>query len=61
MKYSLKNVYIKALFTLIVFDILFFEGRLVLAPAQRFKGSERVKFSMKNQKIGRLLPKLLQK
>ena len=33
----------KAIFTLTVFEILLFEGRLVLSPAQQITGSERVK------------------
>ena len=39
----LKNVPVKITFTLTVFEILLFEGRLVLGPAQRVAGSERVK------------------
>ena len=33
----------KAIFTLTVFEISLFEGRLVLSPAQQITGSERVK------------------
>ena len=33
----------KAIFTHTVFEILLFEGRLVLSPAQQITGSERVK------------------
>ena len=47
---SKKNVSIKAFFTLTVFDTLLFEGRSVLSPAQRGKGSEGVKVSVKNHK-----------
>ena len=49
--YSLKNVRLKAVFTLTVFEILLSKVRLVLAPAQWGTWSERVKFSVKNQKI----------
>ena len=34
-KYSLKNTSVKPMSTLIVFEILQFEGRLVLSPAQQ--------------------------
>ena len=34
-KCSLKTVHVKAMFTLIVFEILLFEGRSVLSPTQR--------------------------
>ena len=34
-EYSLKNVIVKAMFTLTVFEILLFEGRSVLPPSQR--------------------------
>ena len=40
---SLKNVLVKAMFTLTVFEILLSDGRSVLSPAQRGTGSERVK------------------
>ena len=56
-----KNVLLKAMFTLTVFEILLFEGRLVLAPAQRCTWSKRVKFSLKKQKNVRFLLKLLEK
>ena len=49
--YSLKNVRLKAMFTLTVFEILLFKVRWVLTPAQWGTWSERVKFSVKNQKI----------
>ena len=42
-------------------QILLFEGKSVLSPAQRGTGSERVKFSLKNQKNVWLLLKLLQR
>ena len=32
--YSFKNVPVKAIFTLTVFEILLFEGRLIIAPVQ---------------------------
>ena len=51
----------KALFTLTVFEILLFEDRSLLAPAQGSTTSEMVKFSMKNQKNELFLLKLLQK
>ena len=48
------------MFTLIVFEILFCEGRWVLSPSQRGTESERVKVSVKNQNdIGNLF-KLLE-
>ena len=49
------------MFTLNVFEILMSEGRLVLSPALRGTGSERVKVSVKNQKNIRNLLKLLEK
>ena len=60
-KYSFKNVVVETTFTLTVFGILLFEGRPVLAPAQWGTGSEKVKFSVKNQKNIRLFLKLLGK
>ena len=42
-EYSLKNVLVKAMFALTVFEILLFKRRSVLLPAQRVIGSERVK------------------
>ena len=42
-KYSLKIVLVRAMFTTTVFEILLFEGRLVLSPAKRGTESERVK------------------
>ena len=41
-KYSLKYVVEKAMFTLTVFEILLSEGRSLLPPVQRGTGSERV-------------------
>ena len=49
------------MFTPTVFEVLLFEGRLVLAPTQWGTESKRVKFSVKNQKNIRLLLKLLKK
>ena len=47
----------KAMFTLTVFEILLFEGRLVLGPE-----SERVQYSVKNMhKKTRLFLKLFEK
>ena len=43
-KYSLKNSLVKIVFIVTVFEILLFEGRLVLSPAQRGTGNERVKY-----------------
>ena len=45
-QYSLKNVPLKAMFTLPVFEILLSEGRPVLSPAQRGTGSESVNKSV---------------
>ena len=42
-KYYLQNVPVKAVFTVTVFKILLYEGRLLLSPAQRGTGNERVK------------------
>ena len=58
---SLKNFFAKAMFTPTVFEILLFEGRSVLRLAQQVSGSERVKFSVENQKNVRLLLELLDK
>ena len=44
-----------------VFEILMSEGRLVLSPAQWGTGSEKVKVSVKNQKVIQSLLKLLEK
>ena len=44
--YSLKDVLLKAMFTLTIFEILLFKGRSVLSPAKRVTGSKSVnKFS----------------
>ena len=45
-EYSLKKVLIKAMFTPTVFNILMSEVRLVLSPAQRVTGSERVNMKL---------------
>ena len=45
-EYSLKNVLVKAMFTLIVLEILLFEGRLVLSPAQQGTRNESVKVNI---------------
>ena len=42
-KYYLQNVPVKVVFTVTVFEILLYEGRLLLSPAQRGAGNERVK------------------
>ena len=47
------------MFSLTVFEILLFEGRSELLPAQQVARSERVKFSVKNQKNVRHLMELL--
>ena len=49
------------MFTLTVFEILLFEDKSVLGPAQRFPGSEMAKCSIKNQKNVQLLLELLEK
>ena len=41
-EYSLENFVVKTMFTLTVFEILLFEGRSVLSPAQRGTKSKRV-------------------
>ena len=41
--YSLQYIPVKAIFTLRIFEILLFEGRSVLSPAQRGTDSEKVK------------------
>ena len=61
LQYSLKNFLVKAIFTLTVFEILLFQGRLVLSPTQQGTGSVRVKVSVKNQTHIRILLKLLEK
>ena len=49
-EYFFKNAYVKAFFTLTVLKIFLLEGRLVLPPAQRDTGNEKVTFSMENPK-----------
>ena len=51
----------KAMFIFTVLEMLLFEGRSVLIPAQWGTGSERVNFSVKNQTNVPLLLKLLEK
>ena len=58
-EHSLKRVLV--VFTLTAFEILLFEGRSVVSPAQRVTWSERVKVSVKNQKNIWILLKLLEK
>ena len=48
-KYSFKNVPVKAIFTLTIFEMLLFEDRLVLLPTQRGTGSERVNINIKHK------------
>ena len=60
-EYSFKNLLVKAVFTLAVFEILLFVSRTVLSPAQRGTGSERVKVLAKSQKNIPILIKLLEK
>ena len=50
-KYSLEKFRVKTAFTVTVFEILLFEGRSVLGPAQRVPASERVRFPVKSQKM----------
>ena len=50
-KNSLEKFRVKTVFTATVFEILLFEGRSVLGPAQRVPASERVRFPMKSQKM----------
>ena len=47
-QYSLKNFWVKAMVIRTVFEILRFEGRSVLWPAQRVARRERVKSSILN-------------
>ena len=61
LQYFLKNFLVKAIFTLSVFEILLFQGRLVLSPTQQGTGSVRLKVSVKNQKHIQILLKLLEK
>ena len=39
-----------AMFILTIFEILLFEGRLVLWPAQQVAGRKKIEFSVKNQR-----------
>lgn len=41
-EYFLKNVRVKSMFTLTVFEMLLFDGRTILSPSQRGAGRERV-------------------
>ena len=56
-----EGFFVKAIFTLTVFEILLFEGRLVLALAQRSTVSKRNKISVKNQKKIQRFFKLFEK
>ena len=58
-EHSLKRVLV--VFTFTAFEILLFEGRSVVSPAQRGTWNERVKVSVKNQKNIWILLKLLEK
>ena len=49
-QYLFKNVSLKAMLTLTIFDIPLFKGGLVLLPTQESTSSKRVKVSLKNQK-----------
>ena len=60
-KYSLKKIRVKAMFTTTVFEMLLFVGKMVLSPTQRDTGSERVNVPVKNQKNLQILLKLLEK
>ena len=60
-KYFLKNVSVKAMFTLTAFDILLLKGKLVSSTAQRGTGSEWIEVSVKKQKNILILLKLLEK
>ena len=46
---SFKNFFVKAMFTLTVFKILMFKGRLVLWPTQCVTRSERVKWKTQHK------------
>ena len=60
-KYSLKKIRVKAMFTTTIFEMLLFVGKTVLSPTQRDTGSERVNVPVKNQKNLQILLKLLEK
>ena len=49
-KYSLKNILVKTMFSVNDFKILLFKARLVLWPADQITGTQKVKISLKNQK-----------
>ena len=59
----LKSIFFaKTVFTLTVFEMLLFESRSILWPAQQVTGKERVKFPVtKNKKNAWLLLELLEK
>ena len=48
-EYPLKIVFVKAMFTLTIFNIILFEGRSILWPAQRVTGNERVNYFLKKK------------
>ena len=56
-----KKLLVKAMFAFTVFELLLFENRSVLSPAQRGTGSERVKVPVKNKANVLMLLKLLGK
>ena len=60
---SLKSIFFaKTVFTLTVFEMLLFESRSILWPAQQVTGKERVKFPVKKTKKNAwLLLELLEK
>ena len=60
-EYFLKNICVKTMFTLPVFEILLFKGRSLLTPAQRGTRSRRVQISVKIKKNVLFLLKLLEK
>ena len=60
-EYSLKNVHVKAMLTLTVFEIFLFEVREHYQPPSGISGSEWVKVLVKNQKNIWILLKLLEK
>ena len=60
-EYFLKNICVKAMFTLTVFEILLFKGRSLLTPAQRGTRSKRVQILVKIKKNVLFLLKLLEK
>ena len=58
-KYSLKNISVKGMFAVTLFERFLLEGRSVLQLAKDVTESERGKISVKNQKNVRLLLELL--